>query len=214
MFTVSYDLKQFFFDRERTQALVEKEAYGALYRMAHFIRQEGRRIQKKKGYARKPPKNANGKAYQRWLNETKNRPSSPPGQPPHSHTDHKVTTLRNILYGYDPMSGGLIVGPVGLNQKRWYNGLLQSGAVPSLHEFGGSMRFKEKQVGTKWVPVGRRKPRPGQPARTRQANYPARPYMKPSLIRAISKFPDAWYGTSKGDGVLQALYSGNGIAAA
>jgi len=49
-------------------------------------------------------------------------------------------------------------------------------------------------AGSKWIPLGRRKPLPGQPTRTRVASYPARPFMGPALAIEAPNFPSLWSG--------------------
>ncbi len=48
------------------------------------------------------------------------------------------------------------------------------------------------RAGTKWIPLGRRKPLPGQPVRVRLANYAPRPFMQPALAQERDKFPQLW----------------------
>ncbi len=50
-------------------------------------------------------------------------------------------------------------------------------------------------AGSKWIPVGRRKPLPNQPTRVRVAKYPARPFMGPALAAEAPKFPSLWSGS-------------------
>lgn len=172
MIGVTYQLKDFFFDRMKVQAQLDKQRLKFLNRAGGFVRKVARNSMRR----RKKP--------------------SPPGTPPSAHSTDKVATLKNILYGYDPQRESVIVGPVKLNQKMYFNGRLQAGSVPALHEHGGRAGVREKLVGKEWRPVGRRKPRPGQPVRVRTATYPARPFMAPALEKAASKFPALWF--SKG----------------
>lgn len=198
-FTVSYAIKEQFFDRKKVEEEAKARGLKGLGKIGWFIRQKARGSQKKFGMARAKPKNLNGKVYARWLNEIKNRPASAPGKPPNAHTDNPVATLRNILYGFDSWRGSVVIGPVRLNKKQYLNGKLSAGTIPALHEFGGTAGIREKQITiggqSKWVPVGRRKPRPGQATRVRLARYPARPYMAPALAKAREKFPTIWYGS-------------------
>ena len=48
------------------------------------------------------------------------------------------------------------------------------------------------RAGTKWIPLGRRRPLPGQPVRVRLANYAPRPFMEPALRQEVDKFPGLW----------------------
>jgi hypothetical protein len=195
---VRANLKDMFFDRTKVEKLVGERGAKFLNRVGGFIRTVARRSMRSGG---------------------KKRKASMPGDPPRYQTKDKVATLRNIQYGYEPARQSVVVGPVKLNQKQYLNGRLSSGTVPALHEFGGTAGMLEKEItaiigrgaagrdergrytqgaaiwGKKWVPVGRRRPKPGQRTRTRVAKYPARPFMAPALVEAQKKFPQLWYGS-------------------
>lgn len=188
-FGVSVDIKNSFFDRAAVSAWIGKKQAAFLNRAGGYVRRVARNSMKKKGKARNNGQKLVGKARARWEKEVHDTPSSPAGTPPYVHSDSDVTTLRNIQYGLGDDRESVIVGPLRLNQKSTINGVKASGTVPALHEFGGTRTILEKRVGRNWVPMGRRKPRPGQPVRKRQANYPARPYMKPALEKTAPKFP-------------------------
>lgn len=113
------------------------------------------------------------------------------GSPPSVHSRDQHANLRWILFGFDGVDS-VIVGPVGLNGAR--------GAVPGLHEHGGTKRIREVLVGKQWEPEGKlvtlRGNRkwfvwavPGRPMRWRMARYPARPFMLPALKAVAPKFP-------------------------
>lgn len=116
--------------------------------------------------------------------------TSAAGSPPSVHSRDKITNLRNILFAFDGRDS-LLVGPVGLNGSR--------GAIPGLHEHGGSRRIREVRIGLQWVPEGkmikrgRRKyfayAKTGQPVRWRNAQYPSRPFMFPALREVAPQFP-------------------------
>lgn len=196
-FGVTMEAKNFFFDRKFVQQEVGKENAKALSRIGAFVQRRARSSMKRKGKARKRPTNRGGKAYNRWLKEITDPTASAPGSPPHTHTDDPVATLKNIWFQYDPANMSVVIGPLKLNQRSIVNGLLASGTVPQLHEFGGVQTIREKRVGRQWVPYGRR-PRPGQPTRRRQARYPARPFMGPALAKEAPKFPSLWVSAAGG----------------
>lgn len=179
MLTVSYKVKDLFFDRVAVQRQVGKQQRGFLNRLGGFIRTTARRSQRK---------------------ATKKRTVSSPGNPPLRHSDDPVMTLRNILYAYNPENQSVIVGPVGLNMQtaRRQQTMLMSGAVPALHELGGTAGIREKKVGQTWRSMGRRRPYPGQPTRVRRAKYPARPFMAPAVAAAkqSDRFKRIWFGQS------------------
>jgi len=212
--------KQFFFDQQKVIDQVGKDRARFLRNIGRYVQRTARNSMKRKGKARKPPKNMNGRGYERWLLEVQNQPASPAGSPPFVHTDSAITTLKNILFAFGGKDS-VIVGPVGLNGNR--------GSLPALHEYGGSQQIREKLVsftdeviidgpagrdskgkftkaprkivkGRRWAPLGKRGARPGQPTRRRNATYPARPFTGPAVAktRSNSKFKDLWFSSSGG----------------
>jgi len=204
MLTVSAKIKDFFFDRLKVIAAVDAKRLKLLSNAGGYVRRTARNSMKAKGKARKPPKNMNGRAYAKWLDEVKQPPPSKPGSPPFTHTDDPVVTLKNILFAYNTANGGVVVGPVGLRHR----GLRMAGGIipPELHEYGGSTVIPEKKVtfptgGHRWIPRGRRRPYPGQQTRNRKATYPARPYMAPAIAKTItqSRFKQLWFSNDTGN---------------
>lgn len=127
-------IKDYFFDRELVQELLDKEGRDELNRMGARIRKVARSSIKRKGKARKPPKNVDGRAYQRWLEEQKNKPRSAPGQPVFQHTDHPSINPKNIWYAFDGADSVV----VGMGKT-----LARSGApVPKEIEFGSEKYAK------------------------------------------------------------------------
>lgn len=190
MLTLNARIKDLFFDRQAVIDQIGKDRARFLRNIGRYIQRVARSSMKRKGKARKPPKNQTGKAYQRWLDEIQKQPASPPGTPPFVHTDDKYATLKNILFAFNTVDS-VVVGPVGLRA---------TSNVPSLHEYGGSQTIHEKKVafpngGHRWIPTGRRGARRGQPLRARRVTYPARPYMAPAITKTQStgKFSDLWH---------------------
>lgn len=171
-FGVTYKVKNAFFDRKAVAAEIGAKSAKALSKFGGYVRKTAQRSMRR----RKKP--------------------SEPGQPPSTHSRDAVASLRNILYALDRNSplGRVVVGPVLLNQKQYIGGVLTSGTVPQLHEFGGRAGIREKLVGREWRPRGKFKPRPGQPQRVRQATFPARPFMFPALEAVSPKFPELFTG--------------------
>lgn len=218
-FTVKADIKKVFFDRAQVASWIGKKQAAFLNNAGGYVRRVARNSMKLKGKARK--KNTTKLA----LREAIELPVSSPGTPPYAHSEGDVTTLRNIQYGLSPNREGVVVGPLALNTKTgglFGAGTTTSGTVPSLHEFGGTQLIREKLISTtsfsgpagrdsrgrytrgtrttgkKWVPQGRRKPRPGQPTRRRAATYPPRPYMRPAMEKAMPKFPSLFFSAGGG----------------
>lgn len=180
MFAVGAQIKNFFFDRAKVQSAIGKKKSAFLNHAGGYIRRVARNSIKLKGKAKK--KNTT-KLAQR---EAVQLPISAPGSPPFCHTDDQVATLRNIQYGVSPDFNSVVIGPLKLNAKSAFLG--SSDTVPGRLERGGDGIIPEKKAGTKWVPMGRRKARPGQPTRKRQAHWRKRPYMGPALAKLPDKF--------------------------
>jgi len=112
---VDVTIKDFFFDRQVVVDKMDAESRKGLQRMGGFVRRTARSSIKRKGAARKPPKNKDGAAYQRWLAEQKSRPRSRPGDPVFQHSDHPIASPKNILFGWDGHDS-VVIGMVGLRR--------------------------------------------------------------------------------------------------
>lgn len=140
-------IKSLFFDRKVVIDAVDKAKRAVLSRAGAFIRTIARTsIRKRKG-------------------------SAPPGKPPHSH----VGLLRNfILFGYDPASDSVVIGPAKLNKPT---------EAPRVLEHGGTTtasRFERGRI------------------RKRRIFVKPRPYMGPALQKEQSKLPKRWAGSVRG----------------
>lgn len=131
-FNVTLDIKDMFFDRQHVLDAVGKENAKKLSKAGAFIRQRA----KTKLRRRKKPSAA--------------------GQPPSVHSRDRRATLKNILFGLNADWESVVIGPVGLTEKRLSSASVQT--VPELMEYGGTSRVKEKRV-----------------------RYPTHPFMGPSL---------------------------------
>lgn len=120
--------KEHFFDRQAVQKMADAEARRGLARMGAYIRRVARNSIKVKGMARRPPKGT--KAFDRWLEEVRNRPRSAPGSPVFQHADHPVVYPRNIWYAWDGKDS-VVVGMAAFGSKR-----RASAPVPHQIEFG------------------------------------------------------------------------------
>jgi hypothetical protein len=167
--TVSLKIREFFFDRLTVAAKIDKQRSAFLNRVGGFVRRVARNSLRR----RKKP--------------------SEPGSPPSVHSKDDFATLKNILYGFNPATGGVDVGPVGLNQK--FSGL----TVPEIHEYGATVNVTEKtrKGENNWRRVDKRRGiRPWEVTRVRRATYPPRPTMARAVKLAKEKFPQIWYGTA------------------
>lgn len=188
MVAVDVSVKRMFLDTKLVEGLIGKKSAAALRKAMSRIRLRAMHSMRKKGKARRPPKNQGGKAFLRWADEVQNQPVSAPGSPPFVHSDDSVRTLRNIWFALDNSSAVEIrgvVGPLKLNGNQ--------GAVPSLMERGGSQKIRERRIGKHWIPVGRvNGSSSGRLTRVRTANYPARPFMQPAMTKEAPKLPSLW----------------------
>lgn len=113
---------QWFLDRPKVQALLSPAERKYLGRGGALVMREARKSIKRKGHARNAPKQ--GAAKERWLAEVRERPASPPGTPPYTHTG----LLREaILFALEPAARRVVVGPT--------RAMVDD--IGALHEYGG-----------------------------------------------------------------------------
>jgi hypothetical protein len=203
---------KFFFDRKHVKDALSDMEYRALMKSSVKIKDFAKRSIKQRGMARLSKKAALGVANGQTVSmltrsgvipertrslivlELMFPHGSPAGTPPFSHTPtsgHQASYLsfkRNLWNFFDPSTRSAVVGPSAKGR-----------ALPFLHEFGGSVNLRTQA----WIPrYGRSMRRPiirtiGDigPVRdtgrwntisTETARYPARPYMRPALRKAIA----------------------------
>ena len=119
-----------FFTTAEVQRALKPAMRKYLWKAGGKVRSVARKLIKRMGRSRKPPKKykKDGKtwtsAYRKWRQELIDRPTSQPGTPPYTHTG----ALRDaIYYGYDVQSRAMLVGP---SRDRISD-------IGELHEFGG-----------------------------------------------------------------------------
>lgn len=134
-------IKSLFFDRPKVMRSVDRAKRRSLSKAGAFIRQRARTSIRKR------------------------KRSSPPGQPPSSHTG---LLRRFILFGYDRRSDSVVVGPVGFRRSR----------APNVLEFGGRTTVESR--------------RQGRRRNKRTVRIAARPYMRPALEKERSNLPKVW----------------------
>lgn len=174
-FNLTYSVRKVFFDRAAVRNAVDRADRIALSRIGAFVRRRARTSLRRR------------------------KKTSSPGQPPSVHASGR-DSLKTILFGYEASRHSVVVGPVKLNQaSRTSSGRM---TIPQLHEFGGTAQIEEER--SRFTPPGmwfsrdrRRRARPGQRFRTRQAIYPARPFMGPALDaeRTAGTMTAAWRAT-------------------
>jgi hypothetical protein len=206
--SISY---KYFFDRQLVKNTLQKAVHAALYKSGSIVMQTARRSIKRRGMARPKLKvmrenpdaslrdliamsEASGR--RRDANQLRIRlrqivakDKSLPGSPPHTHKGN-LRDKPGIVYAFDPTSESVVVGQ-GSPSIAW---------LASLHEFGG----RETMQGWAWLPRWKRSYRAGiigywrvgttpkNSSRWAQTKfretfaYPARPYMRPAIARAIA----------------------------
>lgn len=174
----------FFFDRSVIQKAAGKAKLKAQSRMGAVVR---RTAQTSMRYRKGP---------------------SAPGTPPSAHKSAQLVTLkkmgrvkyngallREMLYfAYDQKTQDTIVGPLGFKTR--------GTPIPALHEFGGKRAAFKGEVMAVKNPAGR-DPTTGrfysrgvQLVKLKGTlRYPARPFMRPALDKAIPKFAASFKGT-------------------
>lgn len=105
--TVGYQLKNFFFDRERVLKQLDKKRVRAMSKIGSFIRRKGRNLTR----ARKS--------------------TSAPGKPPHTKTKEEPN-LRTIFFGLEPGNKTLVVGPVRTHTAYSVPALMEHGGTVDL----------------------------------------------------------------------------------
>jgi|GEM_PF-192256 len=178
-FETTYRVTQFFLDRAELRRKIDAARLRMLSRQGAFVRRRAK------------------------TNILRRRKAvSQPGSPPSVRSRDNVATLKNILFFLDPRTETVVVGPVKLNQfNRGSTG--SSVSVPSLLEFGGSVRIaEERYLGYRtWYRRDmRRKQSPHKLYRTRLAKYRARPFMGPSLQAEIKAgtIVESWRNAVRG----------------
>lgn len=175
--------KALFFDRSVIERAAGKAKIKALSRMGAVVR---RTAQTSMRYRKGP---------------------SAPGTPPSAHKSGRLAALkkmgrakyngallREMLYfAYDPKIGDTIVGPLGFKTR--------GTPIPALHEFGGERAAFKGEVMAVKNPAGRDErgrfySRGVQLVKLKGTlRYPARPFMRPALDKAIPKFAASFRGT-------------------
>jgi hypothetical protein len=159
--------KKSFFDRQKVTSRVEKARLKNLSKCGAFVRTAARSSLRRR------------------------KKTSLPGATPSVHSTDKFATLKNILFGYDPSTKGVIVGPVAVNGNK--------DDVPRLMERGGAAKRRAKVVAAR-TKTGKVKKRGVQVVRLKNArtvHYDARPFMWPALKKEKAKFAKVWRNSVK-----------------
>lgn len=117
-FTVGLDIRDMFFDRQRVLDVVRAENRRKLSKAGAFIRQRAR--------------SKLGRPVSRRV-----KPAAP-GRPPRVRSRNARANLRYILFGLNTDWESVVIGPVGLPDKRLRGS--SASTVPELMEYGGTAR--------------------------------------------------------------------------
>ena len=162
---IGFQVTTLMFDSPRVVRAVDRATYRAMLRTGQYVRAVARRsIRPKRGTSRA-------------------------GHAPHD----KTGLLRAfILYGFDPVSRSVVVGPRKLSGVESYPGM----TVPEVLEYGGTVpmditqaKLIELRENDAWHLWQRYRDEEGQTVRAR---YRPHPYMGPALERSLPKIDDFW----------------------
>lgn len=166
-FTVDYSLQQFFFDRAKIQAEVDRNERRELSKIGAFVRRRARSSLRRR------------------------KRVSLPGEKP-SIRSRDSASLKTILFGYVPQSHSVVIGPVKLNGSN-----LGNSTVPNLLEFGGRTTVHESRYYDRRMPwhQGIWKQGPVE-HRKRNVRIRSRPFMGPAFEEelAAGTIADVWAG--------------------
>lgn len=114
---------------------------------------------------------------------------SQPGTPPHTHVppSHALGFRNNIFFGFDALRGSVVVGPRALGYDPFIGALHEYGGVREMVLYSLVSRGRPVPV-YQWFSVFAR-PRPSMwrhSGVTKRAVFPARPFMRPALDRAVA----------------------------
>lgn len=197
-----------FFDRAAVKDALRYMNFFGLSRGSLAIRRIAQKSIKQRGHARPPTKieNLNSAvplsqladmpglpprtkgALIRKLRQIQTRSPSAAGTPPFTHvpSSHMLGFRRNLYNAFDSNTQSAVVGP-SQKGEQW--------RIPELHEHGGNRTLQGWMYQSKnfTVPLVRFLPEgetPGSPLwkrmkRRKERRYPARPFMRPALKKAI-----------------------------
>lgn len=191
MIQFTKNAKNYFFDREKVLAMVDKKEGIAMGKVGGRIRKTAMRSMRSQKKPKKGPLI---------------RKASKPGMPPRRHTS-MGKGLSKIWYSYDPKKHRVVIGPLKFNWSAF-----PEATVPEVHEFGGTVTIIEAEYRiqtsngpeARWIQVGRRGEAKAKdqrrPVRKRKAKYPARPFMRPALEKNMQFIRDNWSAAAVGAG--------------
>ena len=202
-FTLRFDVKRWFFDRQRVKGFMDAKSRRALQDAGRKIRRAAqtsmRYVTSRREQERKIAAGLRKKA-------ARDPSVSSPGQPPRAIKPHPWVR-KNLFYAFEPVAQSVVIGPVGFPRG--------SGAPETL-EFGGRARVRNKRRRKRRIGGGGEIKISGgrviytklrtaaQAARANRLNeelygpmykvvfIEARPYMAPALAKVRPELPRLW----------------------
>ena len=218
-FNLNWNVKNWFFDRERVRSRLRITTRAALSKAGGLVRTIARRSMRYVTSLREQQRQVEAGERKRLRGEP--APSAP-GTPPHAVRPHPWIR-QHLYYAYDPGRGSVVIGPVRLSSRV---------NVPALHEYGGrrvvrNPRRRVRKVGAGGeIRVGGRACRTTKPVQDRHgstvqvtyarlrtgaqvaranrlneqlygpasymATFPPRPFMGPALAAVEPGLPRLW----------------------
>lgn len=165
MITVTANIKDRFFDREKVVQQIGRANVRKLSKMGAFIQRRART-----SLRRGPRRRIRGRTV-----------PSTPGTPPRVWSRDSFATLKNILFGLSRDNNAVLIGPRIVPSRKPKGSSAQT--VPELLEHGGTaMVAVDPDSGE---PLGYT-PKDDRNVVMRKANYSARPFMGPALQAEIA----------------------------
>jgi hypothetical protein len=191
MILLTANSKDFFFDRVKVEAMIDKTEAIAFKRIGGRIRLTAMRSMR----SQKKPKSIS------WDNYS-GTPSSP-GQPPKRRVP-MGSGLSKIYFVYSPSEHQVQIAPVKFNWSAF-----PDATVPEVHEAGLTVKIVEIDYSfhksgwqmrsePNWRAARpRAQSKRGQrPMRSRTVSFPKRPFMFPALEKNLQFIRDSWAGAS------------------
>ena len=157
-FNLTWNVKNWFFDRERVRGMLRITTRQALSKAGALVRTIARRSMR---YV------TSFQEQQRQIaaGERKRLSGAPapsaPGTPPRAVRPHPWIR-QHLYYAYDPGRGSVVIGPVRLFSQV---------NVPALHEFGGTVMVRNRRRRVRKVGSGGEIRVGGRPAKTSHFGY-------------------------------------------
>jgi hypothetical protein len=140
-FNLTFNVKHWFFDRQRVRTMLRITTRGALGKAGALVRTIARRSMRYVTSLAEQQRLIDAGRRKRLTGEP--APSAP-GTPPRAIRPHPWIR-RHLYYAYDPGRGSVVIGPVRLFTQV---------NVPALHEYGGRLVLRNRRRRVRKVGAG------------------------------------------------------------